>query len=226
MMKWLFLASGLILVVAGFVILPRTLLNVSGNSRNPAKENVPVGALRRAATAFVGASGGPATPSTRRFVPFASVASEAGFTPLTPAALPAGYAPWEQYVRQKNPAEVVITFAKGDGLFVLVDERVRDPNARPFLPPIGGGRQSTPASGRGGGPQQAIVVVNGASGLYVVGPTGIGARQLADANLAAIQRNSQPHRILFVHNDLEIIVEADQTDVTEEQLVRIAEGLR
>jgi len=218
------IATGVVLVAA-FVFLPRLLLNVSSGSSNNA--NVPVGESRGAAQA----TGTPVPGlATRRFLSFAQVQSEAGFTPLTPASLPGDYQPWEEYVkRDGNGNVVVLSYEKQDGLYIQIYERphnANDPSGRFFFrggfqPGEGTGR----AAGQGGRPASSpFITVDGVQALYTQGAYGAGGRQMADA-LSPAPRNSQPHRVLLIRNNMEIIVEADLTDVPRDELIQIAAGL-
>lgn len=225
MKKLLFALPVLALIAGAFFLLPRLLLSASDNNAK-SKESVPVG---RALPTGSPDAAGKSAPAARRFDAFAAVQSAAGFTPLTPGSLPAGYQPWEQYLRASGPAEVVLSFSKPDNLSILIDERPHDPNSRSFARPDFPPGQGVPGGAGGGrGPQTrpALVDINGTQGIYAQGLVGFGNRQLADPNRPALQRNTQPHRVLFTRGDLDIIVEADLTDVPREELIRIAAGLR
>ena len=225
MKKLLFVLPVLALIAGAFFLLPRLLLHVSDNA-DKRKESVPVG--RALPTGTPGAAGASAA-ATRRFDAFAAVQSAAGFTPLTPSSLPAGYQPWEQFLRAAGPAEVVLSFVKPDNLSILIDQRTHDPNSRAFFRPDfppGPGGPGVPGGGRGPQARPALIDINGTQGVYAQGLVGFGNRQLADPSRPPLQRNTQPHRVLFTRGDLDIIVEADMTDVPREELIRIAAGLR
>jgi len=218
------IATGVVLVAA-FILLPKLLLNVSSGSSNNA--NLPVGESRAALATGTAAPGA----ATRRFESFIQLQSEAGFTPLTPASLPGDYQPWEEYVKSDGSGKVaVLSYLKADGLYIQIYERPQngnDPSGRAFFR---GGFQPGNGSGRAGGQSgrpanSPLVTVGDVQGLYTVGAYGPGSRQLSDA-IAPAPRNSQPHRVLLIRNNLEIIVEADLTDVPRDELIQIAAGLR
>ncbi len=221
------LAASLALLVAAFVLLPKLLLNVSSNGAN--NQNVPVGETRTGGAAPAAGTAAPGS-AARRFVDFAHLQSSAGFTPLTPASLPADYQPWEQYVKGGgSPNIVVLSYLKPDGLFVQIYERPQSANDAGGRAFFRGGFQPGEGTGRGGGQggrpaSSPFIDVGGAQGLYVQGTFGPGNRQMADA-LAPSQRNTQPHRVLVIKNNIEIIVEADLTDVPRDELIQIAAGL-
>lgn len=129
-----------------------------------------------------------------------------------------------------NGNVVVLSYAKADGLYIQIYERphnANDPSGRFFF--RGGGFQPGEGTGRGGGQggrpaDSPLITIGGVQGLYTVGVFGPGGRQMADA-LSPSPRNSQPHRVLLIRNNMEIIVEADLTDVPSEELIQIAAGL-
>ncbi len=218
------IATGVVLVAA-FIFLPKLLLNVSSGSSNNA--NVPVGESHAALATGTAAPGA----ATRRFESFPQLQSEAGFTPLTPASLPGDYQPWEEYVKGDGGGKVaVLSYVKADGLYIQIYERPQngqDPSGRFFF--RSGGFQPGNGSGRAGGQSgrpanSPFITIGDAQALYTVGAYGPGSRQLADA-IAPAPRNSQPHRVLLIRNNLEIIVEADLTDVPRDELIQIAAGL-
>ncbi|HEY7294844.1 MAG TPA: hypothetical protein VH916_07365 [Dehalococcoidia bacterium] len=212
--------ASLVVLVAAFLLLPRLLLNVSGN--NSHNQNVPVGESRPAGAAQAAGTAAPGS-STRRFVDFTQLQSMAGFTPLTPSTLPGDYRPWEQFVkRDSNPPIVMLSYFKPDGLFIQIYERQHNADDRSFFR---GGFAPGEGRGQGGRPANSpFIDVGGTQGLYALGTFGPGNRQMADA-AAPSPRNTQPHRVLQIKNNIEIIVEADLTDVPRDELVQIAAGL-
>jgi len=212
--------ASLAVLVAAFILLPRLLLDVSSHAHN---ENVPVGETGSSSAARTAGTPAPGS-SARRFVDFAQLQASAGFTPLSPASLPADYQPWEQYVKAENGGNVVVlSFFKPDGLFVQIYERQHAANDRSFFR---GGFQPGEGTGRAGGrpPGSPFIDVGGVQGVYAFGTVGPGNRQMIDA-LGPSSRNTQPHRVLLIKDNLEIIVEADLTDVPRDELIQIAAGL-
>jgi hypothetical protein len=220
------IGSILVVLVAAFVVVPKLLLKVSSDSSPSANRNLPVGAAHSSS----------ATPSTgvdaqvRRFDSFSSLATQAGFTPLTPSGLPNGYLPFEQYTRTGRggmPNEIVLTYRKAPDLYVLVDER---PGSPPAVPGQGQGRQfggATPAVARGqnGASRSPRVDINGSPGFYFGGRFGPAGRAFGPST-DLDYHNTQPQAVQFFRQNLEIVIEADLTDVSRDQLLQIAGGLR
>lgn len=136
----------------------------------------------------------------------------------------------EEYVKSNaNGNVVVLSYAKADGLYIQIYERphnANDPSGRFFFR---GGFQPGEGTGRAGGQNgrpanSPFVTIGDVQGLYTLGAFGPGGRRMADA-LSPAPRNSQPHRVLLIRDNLEIIVEADLTDVPHDELIQIAAGL-
>jgi len=220
--------AGLILAV-GFVVLPKLLLKAPGTSVNQTNQSVLLGrSLPLAALTPSSRPSAVVTPNASRFEDFSSIEARAGFKPLTPSGLPGGYQPWERFLRASEPSEVVMVYRKPDDLYLLIVERKVDPaTANPFQRPDNLPRlrsaSATPFSRQ---PQSPRIDVAGTQGLYIQGANGAIARALNDALSDVRQRNPQPHAVIFDRGDIEITVEADQTDVTREQLIQTASGLR
>jgi|SRR5579884_3472226 hypothetical protein len=213
------------ILAAAFVLLPKLLLKTAPGANS--NENVPVGKpLDLSAT--------PGAQAQRRVQSFADIAAAAGFTPLTPSSLPAGYQPWEQYY-QAASGTVVVTYRKSDRLYLIIAERKlpppQDPNGfRPRLPTSCAtprGEFPTPTVRR---PTVQVAIPMGTACAFYqsdAGNFGFAARLLQGADLNPAFSNLRPHQLSFATaNDLEVAIEADQQDVMPDQLVQIAEGLR
>jgi len=218
------LGTALVILVAAFVVLPRALLHVSGNDDAKATRTALAG--QRHPVTGAGAS---VTPAVRKIESFASMQSRAGFAPLTPRALPAGYQPVEQYLYSDAPAEVLLTYERPGSLFIVIDEKRIDANLpnflRPDRPPFPDRTPLpgvTPSTFRGRLPR---VDLGGTPAVYVQDVNGGGARAYGNALALPVRANTQPHRLFFFRGDLQIVVEADQTDVPQAELIRVAAGL-
>jgi len=220
--------AGLILAV-GFVVLPKLLLKAPGTSVNQTNQSVPLGrSLPLVALTPSSRPSAVVTPNASRFEDFSSIEARAGFKPLTPSGLPGGYQPWEQFLRANGPSEVVMVYRKSDDLYLVIVERKVDPStANPFQRPDNLPRlRSASATPFSRPPQPPRVDVAGTQGLYIQGANGAIAQALNDALSGVRRRSPQPHAVIFDLGDIKITVVADQTDVTREELIQTASGLR
>lgn len=216
------LATAAAILAVGFIALPRLLLHAPGAASNNANANVPIG---RAAEIGITPLPGGASPAARRFQDFASIARGAGFAVLTPASLPAGYQPWEQYL-QGDPANVVLIYRKDGNFYLIVDERKHQANdfgfPQPgFTPRAGSGAPDRFGNGRN--VQRAIVDVGGTPAFYSASLSGPAFRLLGGSDISRL--NSQPHVLLFVRGDVDVAVEGDLTDIPRDELIQIAASL-
>ena len=209
--------SLVILFAVAFIAVPKLLLKASGTSEHPINRNVPVGAAR-GATPATSATRGPA----RRTEAFTDMARQVGFTPLTPSSLPAGYQPWEQYVRTTSVNEVVLTYFREPDFYILISERKDVPG---YLRDLLSG-DLTPAPGsRAPYARNPVIDIGGARGFYLGGRYGPANRAFGpDSDLP--YHNNEPHAVEFIRGDLLVLVEADIVDVSRDQLIQIAAGLR
>lgn len=218
------MATAAAILAVGFVALPKLLLHAPGASTNSNNANVPIG--RSQALDITPLPGG-ASPAARRFEDFASVQRGAGFNVLTPASLPAGYQPWEQFLRPGDPMNVVLTYRKNGNLYLIIDERRHQSNDNGFPQP-----GVTPRAGfnnpdrfsNGRTVQRAIVDVGGRPAFYTDTLAGPAFRLLGSSDISRL--NSQPHIVWFTRGDIDVAVEADLTDIPRDQLIQIAADLR
>lgn len=217
------------ILAVGFIALPKLLLHAPGASTDN-NVNVPVGrALGGAVTASAGGS-----PAPRTIEDFASIQNGAGFPVLTPASLPAGYQPWEQFLRRGGDTNsVVLTYRKDNNLYLVIDERKHDNSS--FFVPQAGFTPRAGFTGPGGAPdrqgngrpvQRAVVDVAGTPAFYTQGITGQIYRVLGGSGTDLTRLNGQPHELLFTRGGVDVVVEADQTDIPRDQLIQIAAALR
>jgi hypothetical protein len=211
------------ILAVGFIVLPKALLNAPGSHVDKTDGNVPIGHAQAA---------GAVTPipsvsaMVRQFDDFATLESGAGFNILTPSTLPADYQPWERYIRQGNPTQVLLTYKKGDNLYLIVDERKHD-DSNFFFPRPGASPRVGISQGSGGARavQRAVVSVGGTPAFYTQGQSGPFGRGSGNGGPNAGEQNTQPHELFFTRGDVDVIVEADQTDLTRDQLIAIAASL-
>jgi hypothetical protein len=214
------------ILAAAFLVLPRVLLQSTTTGKSTA--NVPIG--RPADADVTPGAVARLTPVPRRIQTFADIEVASGFRPLTPASLPNGYQPWEQYF-QVPTATVVIAYRKAEGMYLFIVERKLDSNSfrgrgptTCGTPPV---RFPTPSVRR---PDVNVAIPIGTTcAFYQSGTGGFGfaGRLLQGAGLNPAFMNLQPHQISYTTPaDLQVGIEADQRDVSRDQLVQIAAGLR
>jgi hypothetical protein len=218
------LATAAAILAVGFVVLPKLLLHAPGASPDNTNANVPIGHSQ--VLAITPLPGG-ASPEARRFEDFASVQRGAGFNILTPASLPAGYQPWEQFLRPGDPVNVVLTYRKDGNLYLIIDERPHQPNdfgfPQPGMTPRGG-FQNPDRFSNGRTVQRAIVQVGSTPAYYSDGLSPPAFRLLGGSDISRL--NSQPHVLLFTRGNVDVAVEGDLTDIPRDQLIQIAVDLR
>ncbi len=220
------LATAVALLAAGFVVLPKILLNAPGAAIKADDHSVPLGQTRSlpSATAIAGLAGA-GTPVALQIEEFQAIQSAAGFTPLTPASLPGGYEERERYLRTGSRPAVVLSYRKPDQLYIFVVERKRDPGAQGFQRPDITGRQRPAGTAVAPYGQQPRVDIGGVTGVYTQGLSQTTVNALSGSVTPEQLRTSQLHSVLFNRGDVEVTVVADLNDVPRDQLIEIARGL-
>jgi hypothetical protein len=219
--------TALILLGAGFIVVPKLLLNAPGTNVSKNRQDVPLGELRAAPSGTAFAAQGSGTPLARRLEEFQSIQAGAGFAPLTPASLPTGYQEWQRYLRQGDLPAVVIAYRNPENRYLVIVENKLDPNAAAprGVPGFGGGRgraDGTPAAGA----QSPRVTIGDTFGTYRTGVFGPAFRTVSDMFGGVAPAGMMPHTLFFTRGDLEVTLVADQIDIPRDELVKIAASLR
>jgi len=220
------LLTALVLLGAGFVVLPKLLLNAPGTKVSIKSADVPLGEVRTPPSGTALAAAASSTPLARRLDDFKSIQAGAGFAPLTPASLPSGYQEWQRYLRPGDSPAVVLAYRNPENRYLLIVENKLDRNvAAPRPAPGFGGRgrlDGTPS----GAAQSPFIPVGNGFGTYhsgVFGPAYRTVNQIFDGVAPA---GMQLHTLFVSRGDVDVTIVADQIDVPRDELVKIAAGLR
>jgi hypothetical protein len=215
------IGAGVVALVAAFVLLPRLALNLSGNS-GANNSNAP---FVKAASASPRASGTPAVADP--IISFADLAAKAGFTPLDPGVVPAGFVPAGRYVTAGDAPIVVFAFRNAAGRFLLITERKTPPrqsgsdsfNNRP------GRGAFTGATPRPDAPQQ-VLLRDGVTALYIASDRRLTQCSASDPTAKYTCSDQAAQDVRYSVGSIDVLVAADGRDLSREDMLKIAEGLR
>lgn len=220
------LLTALVLLGAGFIVLPKLLLNAPGAKVARNSADVPLGEVRALPSGTAFAADVAGTPLARRLEEFKAIQAGAGFAPLTPASLPSGYQEWQRYLRQGDSPAVVITYRNPENRYLVIIENKLDPNVpAPRPAPNIAGRSRTDSTPTGGA-QSPRVAIGNTFGTYHTGVFGPAFRTVNDIFNGAAPAGMMSHTLFFSRGDVDITLVADQVDVPRDELVKIGAGLR
>ena len=214
------IGGGLLVLVAAFVLLPKLALRISGDNSNA---SVP---FTKSASASATVSGTPF--GSDPILPFSALASQAGFSPLDPGVVPEDYVPEGSYVANNPVPMVIFAYRNAAGRYLLITERTSvqmQPGADSFAnrPPNFGGRgRGTP---RPNAPQ-LIQLPSGTPGIYSPDDFRATACQQGDPTAKYTCGDQPATSIRFSARGLDIAVTADGRDLSQDDLLKTAGGLR
>ncbi len=214
------IGAGLVVLIAAFVLLPKLALQISGDNNSA---NVP---FAKAASASATAGGTPF--GNDPILPFSALASQAGFTPLDPGVVPAGFVPEGSYVDANPVPTVIFAYRNTAGRYLLITERTSvqvqpgSDSLRNRPPNFGARGRGTP---RPNAPQ-LIQLPSGTPGIYSPDDFRASACQQGDPTGKYTCGDQPASSIRFSARGLDIVVTADGRDLSQDDLLKTAGGLR
>ena len=212
--------AGLLALVAAFVLLPRLVLSLSGNSTT--NSNAP---FARAGSASATASGTPLASDP--IESFAALAGKAGFQPLDPGVVPAGYVPVGRYVTSDAQPSVVFAFRNAAGRYLLITERKTPPRQSGSDSFRNRPGRSSPSAGTPfpDAPQQALLR-DGAVALFLPNDRRLTLCDQRDPTAKYTCADQPAADVRWSVNGLDLLVAADGRDLGRDDMLKIADGLR
>lgn len=201
----------LVVLAAAFLFVPRLLLHLSGKTTASATPPALV------ATAAVAAT--PSDPIEG----FASLASKAGFTPLSPGVLPSGYTLAGQYVASGRQPEIIFAYRNGTGRYLVIAER--QGRQETFFPPPGNQRPIEIATPLPNAPH-SVQIGESVRGLYQPNDYRLMDCYQGDPIRKYTCHDEPPTSLRFMTRGVAVVIAADGRDLDVETLIRVAAGLR